>query len=329
MKTKILSVYEPNKIEIRETEIPEPSEDEVIIKTVFSAISPGTELRCMSGNGEATSFPYVPGYATSGIIIKSGNSVKIRKGTKVFTTGTKKCGIRTQWGGHSQYVLQSENNVIELPEKFDLLDAVIAKLASISYHGVRFSQPRKGTKVIVAGLGPIGQLSARIHHALGANVGGGDINEARVDLLRKQGIKAVNTSSKIEDAFRKFFPDGADIIIDATGNNSIIPSLISIAKDLSWNNNDNQEGAKYLVQGSYSECFTIPYSLAFMKEISFYIPRDTQKSDYLSVIELVLNGKIILHDIVSEIISPEKAQYAYDKLKKNKDVAGTMVFKWD
>lgn len=328
MKSKALYVYDVNKIEIRQTEIPEPSADELLIKVEYSAVSPGTELRCMSGKGESDGFPYVPGYSLAGTVVKCGSRVKLREGAKIFSSGTEKCEVRTQWGGHIQYAIATEKNIIELPENFELLDATIARLAAISYHGVRFSQPRDGLKVVVAGLGPIGQLSARIHHALGADVVGGDINEARIALLRKHGIKAVNTSSGIESAFKEFFHDGADVIVDATGVPSLAPELIKVAQDLPWNDNPT-EGAKYLIQGSYSADFPLPYKATFMKELSFYVPRNMQKPDYLSVMNLVLDGKLVLSDLASEIIAPENAQIAYDKLRNKKEISGTIVFKWN
>jgi 3-hydroxyethyl bacteriochlorophyllide a dehydrogenase len=327
MKAKAIAVTAPNTIELVEVELPAPGNGEVLVETAATCVSPGTELRCMGGDAESTAFPYIPGYCQTGTVVECGPGTSIQAGTRVFSGGTDKCSVTTLWGAHLALAIKAENSLIVLPDNLDFLEASTAKLAAISYHGARFSAPAAGKKVAVIGLGPIGQLSARIHHALGADVVGGDLLEARVALLKAAGVKGVNTLSGIKGAFAKYFPEGADVLVDATGVSALIPKILELAKDKPWDNSP-VEGARYIIQGSYAAGITIPYMDAFMKEVAFYIPRDMQRMDMEAVLALMAKGRLQTRDIISKVYKPEQAAEAYETLKDTSKVAGTVAFNW-
>ncbi len=327
MKTKAIAVTAPNQVEWMEVELPAPGEGEALIETAFTCISPGTELRCMGGDAESTVFPYIPGYCQTGTVVECGPGTSIEVGTRVFSGGTDKCSLPAMWGAHIAHAVKTEKDLIILPENLDLLEASAAKLASISYHGVRLSDPKAGEKVAVVGLGPIGQLSARIHHALGAEVVGGDLLDTRIELLKTTGTKGVNTAAGIKKAFAEHFPEGADVLVDATGVSALIPEIIELGKEKPWDNT-SVEGARYIVQGSYAADITLPYTDAFMKEITFYIPRDMQRSDIEAVITLMAEGRLQTRDIISAVYAPEDAVEAYETLKDTSKVSGTVAFNW-
>jgi 3-hydroxyethyl bacteriochlorophyllide a dehydrogenase len=330
INARALIVTGPNQLELGAVEIPDPGPGQVIVAAAYSGISPGTEIRCLRALGDAVvdGWPYVPGYSMSGTVVKRGPGVTIEEGTRVHCGGTEGCSVRTQWGGHVSHALRSVEDLVPLPDNVDLLDASIAKLAAIAYHGTRFSQPVEGKKIAVIGLGPIGQLSARTHAALGADVVGGDLSAERVQALEEAGVKAIVTTKDLKASFAAVFPEGADVVVDATGVPAVLPAAIEVAKDKPWDDDETKAGARFIVQGSYPAEFAIPYQAAFMKELTFYLTRSDQLGDIQAAIALMSAGKLSVRNLISDVRAPEDAPATYSELQQPGASLLTVAFKW-
>ncbi len=328
MKAKALIVTAPGSIELGEVEIPEPRAGEVLVRAAYSCVSPGTELRCLRNEGGAAgSYPYVPGYAMSGTVVRAGPGVDIAEGTQVYAGSTERCSIRTQWGGHVEYAVRSAMSIIPIPPEVNLAQASVLKLAAIAHRGTRFSRPAEHPKVAVIGLGPIGQLSARIHAAMGATVVGADISENRLKRIRELGIPAVDTAGGIASAFAAHFPDGADVVVDATGVATLLPKILPVLRSKPWNDSD-VEGPRYIIQGSYPGTVALPYEDAFQREISLYVPRDQQRSDIDAAIGLLASGRLNIDNLIDTVRSPESAPATYAELMERDTPLLTVLFDW-
>ncbi|NJM07355.1 hypothetical protein HC891_15970 [Candidatus Gracilibacteria bacterium] len=170
-----------NTVALAPVAIPEPGPGQVLVETLYSCISPGTELRCLAGQQpDAAQWPYIPGYALTGRVIAAGPETTLATGTLVFCSGTMAASVARMWGGHVSHALQYERAVYPLPSNVDPLAAALAKLAAITYHGMRLSRPQPHEQVAVIGLGPIGQLAARLHQLSGARVVAADPLAERV-----------------------------------------------------------------------------------------------------------------------------------------------------
>lgn len=94
-----------NEIAVRHCSLREPGDHEILIRTMYSCISPGTELRCLAGQEpNAGKFPMITGYSLVGRVIKGAGA--IQEGNLVFANGTSVVpdGITSAWGGASQSV---------------------------------------------------------------------------------------------------------------------------------------------------------------------------------------------------------------------------------
>ena len=59
---------------------------DVLIRTHYSLISPGTELACLSGRESWAKLPFIPGYAGCGEVLAVGSEVKdVKVGDLVFS----------------------------------------------------------------------------------------------------------------------------------------------------------------------------------------------------------------------------------------------------
>jgi len=328
MNARTILFTDINTVAVGETEIPAPGPGEVLIEAEYSCVSPGTELRCLAGRQEGTpGWPFIPGYALAGRVIGCGPDTRTYVGTRVLCAGTGHASAHRMWGGHVSHAVQPETAVFPLPDGMDFLDAVVARLVAIAYHGLRLSHPQPHENVAVIGLGIIGQLSARLHALTGARVVAADLSPFRVEAARSAGIEAIVPGVELAESMRGLLPDGAEVVVDATGLAAVLPEAIRIARDLPYDDAPNQ-GARLLIQGSYAGEFTVPYQAAFRKQLSILLPRDRQPRDMRAALDVIHRGKLQVRDLVTRICAPEEAPEVYAALRDPAAGLLTAVFRW-
>ncbi|GLX09516.1 zinc-dependent alcohol dehydrogenase [Microbispora sp. NBRC 16548] len=126
-------------------------------------------------------------------------------------------------GGQAQYlrVPQAHFGPIKVPdgppdERFVYLSDVLPT----SWQAVEWAEVPDGGSVTVFGLGPIGQMSARIARHRGYRVIGVDIVPERLETARRHGIEVIdgNETDEVPEAIRSMTGGrGTDSVIDAVG----------------------------------------------------------------------------------------------------------------
>ncbi|MBK7231844.1 MAG: bi-domain-containing oxidoreductase [Saprospiraceae bacterium] len=234
-----------------ETEIPSPSEFEVVIHNSHSLISSGTEkmltdfgkqswlgkiksqpdkffqvLEKAKSEGLLATYrkvklkldqPIPLGYSSAGVVIAAGEKVRnFKVGDRVISNGP-----------HAEFVCISENLVCRIPEELSFENAAFTVVGAIALHGVRLVSPTIGEKIVVIGLGLIGLLTAQILKIGGAEVIGIDIDPTKVDLAKSLGISAytsVDSDQTIQEIL--FWSSGlgvdAVVITASSSSNQII-----------------------------------------------------------------------------------------------------------
>jgi 2-desacetyl-2-hydroxyethyl bacteriochlorophyllide A dehydrogenase len=315
------------QVALAETTIPDPGPGEVLVEAAYTCVSPGTELRCLAGQQDGGDvWPFIPGYALTGVVVARGPGATLAEGTRVFCAGTERAGHRRLWGGHVSHAVLPERVAYVLPPEVDLLDGSLANLAAVAYHGARVARTAPGEEVAVVGLGSIGQLAARCHAIVGGRVVAADRSPQRVELARRAGVEAVVASGSLAEAFAPYQPQGADVVVDATGLPAVLPGALALVRPLPWG--DGPLGsARYVVQGSYPADFAVPYQAAFVKELSFLIPRGAHPADLRAVIGLMAEGRLPVGDLVA-IRSVEQAPEVYATLRDSPGELLTVAFAW-
>ncbi|WP_030510812.1 zinc-dependent alcohol dehydrogenase [Microbispora rosea] len=126
-------------------------------------------------------------------------------------------------GGQAEYlrVPQAHFGPIKVPhgppdERFVYLSDVLPT----SWQAVEWAEVPDGGSVTVFGLGPIGQMSARIARHRGYRVIGVDIVPERLEMARRHGIEVIdgNETDDVPEAIRSMTGGrGTDSVIDAVG----------------------------------------------------------------------------------------------------------------
>jgi predicted dehydrogenase/threonine dehydrogenase-like Zn-dependent dehydrogenase len=199
---------------------PVPEQTEVLVRTVCSVISPGTEravtaLAQSSLLAKARARPDlvrqvvrkarsegigatrqtvlgrlsqdVPlGYSAAGVVLETGSAVTgVRPGQLVVTGGAGKAS-------HAEFQVVPGLLCAPVPAGVGAQDAAFTTIAAIALHSLRIAEAGPGSKVVVVGLGLIGQLAARLAMAAGCDVAGIDPASYPRTVAVRSGVLALD-----------------------------------------------------------------------------------------------------------------------------------------
>jgi 2-desacetyl-2-hydroxyethyl bacteriochlorophyllide A dehydrogenase len=210
---------------------PAPADDEVLVQTLRSLLSTGTETivyqrKFAPGThwDNWVRYPFYPGYASVGIVRAVGSAVTtLKPGDRVAS--------RT---GHRSHDLVKADQCFPVPAGVSADDAAWFPLAKIAGHGVRAAGITLGDAVVVIGAGPIGQMAVR--WALAAGAGKAlilDLAPARLALAAAAGATTVlaEPGREIDAVTQALGGARPPVVIDSTGNAAVLKTAFALAAD--------------------------------------------------------------------------------------------------
>lgn len=257
MKQLIQSVSD-GIIEIIDVPPPSLKPGHVLVRSSFSAISPGTE-RSLIHFGKANLLSkaklrpdavaqvlekfqkdgllstvksvrsrmsgFLPlGYSTVGRVVAVGESVtNLKVGDRVASNGP-----------HAELVCVPQTLCAKVPDSVSDEQAALTVIGAVALHGVRNCNPMLGENFVVIGLGVVGLLACQILLANGCGVIGVEIDPIRAAIARRLGISV--TASRDESRVSAFVGRrtqgvGADGVIISTSNAN--QSVLSLSAKIS------------------------------------------------------------------------------------------------
>ena len=316
MNGSVIQVSSYEMAELVKCEIPQELPDTHIYgRTLFSAVSPGTEL---ASAYRAKNFPAYPGYASVFRVEKCGKSVtSFRTGDIAFTMGS-----------HRSFQLADAGGCLRVPDGLPPERAVLARLMGISMTSLITTKARSGDKVLVSGLGPVGNLCAQIFAASGYFVTAVDISAKKRAFLDSCSIKTFET---VPDDMKGTFQLG----IDCSGHEQ---AVLNAADSL-------EKGSELVLIGvpwkkqteifAYDLLHIIFYRYICLRsgwewEIPMHCSDFHSHSIFknlLTAMEWMKSGKIKTESLTS-FERPENCQCVYQALLKGEYQALFPVFKW-
>ncbi|HYE05668.1 MAG TPA: zinc-binding dehydrogenase [Planctomycetota bacterium] len=214
----------PGEIALRDFALPEPEAGHLVVETIYSTVSPGTELRGLAGTKESQDrFPIVPGYAVVGRVIEVGAAVRgWSVGELVAASGGEERfpGHARLWGGHASLHRYLPEDVVKLPADADPWAYVFTELIAITHRGIAATGAAAGESAAVVGQGMVGALAARWLMHAGVRVSVTDLVPARLERARGWGAYAT-IEGRLDDArerLRATLGVGADIVVEASAS---------------------------------------------------------------------------------------------------------------
>ncbi|OYN88257.1 zinc-dependent alcohol dehydrogenase [Parenemella sanctibonifatiensis] len=245
------------KNDIRVTDVPDPhlqQPTDAIVRITSTAIC-GSDLHLYEVLGPFMTKGDVIGHEPMGIVEEVGSDVTgVRPGDRVVVPFTISCGecwmcrrgLQSQCettqvtdqgsgaallgysslygavpGGQAEYLRVPHAAYGLMPVHTDLPDERYLFLSDIlptAWQAVRYADLSEGDSLAVLGLGPVGQLAARIGHHLGLRVFGVDPVPERRAMAARHGVEVFDTTDDTMAELRDATEGrGPDAVVDAVG----------------------------------------------------------------------------------------------------------------
>jgi len=241
VKRKTLYFIAPRQVELREETLPAPGADEVLVESICSAISAGTEMliyqgrfprgietdSVISGLRGGFEYPMAYGYACVGIIKETGKQVdKSLREKLVFA-----------FQPHTSHFILHSSSIILLPEELLPETACFLPNMETAVSLVQDGAPILGERVLVLGQGIVGLLAASLlsEFPLGKliTVDRFELRRQMSNIERYANHVTLPTSLDPNSAnFREqalsFLQQGADLTFELSGNPAALNDAITL-----------------------------------------------------------------------------------------------------
>ena len=229
----------PYEIELIESPLPAPGEEEVLIKTRISAISPGTELLIYRGQfppnlpvdaaipvlARPFGYPLAYGYASVGQVVEIGRAAK-----KELLDQLVFC-----FHPHESHYTIRQDQLISLPDDIDSDDAAFLAAMETAVNFLMDGRPIIGENVVIFGQGIVGLLTTALLSQLPlGNLGALDPYPLRRENAKSAGARFVldpGAPDVLDEGCKwlKSAVGGADLIYELSGNPAALNQALSIA----------------------------------------------------------------------------------------------------
>jgi 2-desacetyl-2-hydroxyethyl bacteriochlorophyllide A dehydrogenase len=337
----------PGQVEIRQFELGPCGPTDIVVKTHYTLVSSGTELRIWAGHyGAEGQFPLIPGYSVVGEVISVGAEAHgFRVGDLVTGRNPRPVpGVNSRWGGqasHHVYATRGEDRPVLLPAGARTRDYIIAEISAISFRGVEAAAARAGETAVVIGQGLIGAFSAAWLQLRGCRVIVTDIEDRRLErALQRGAFAAVNGRDPDAEArLHHLLNGGADIVVESSGTakGAMLAYTLLRRKPQNYGTEYKVEPIGFyhadwprlIMQANYLDSVTVnPFNFVAGEGMVVLAPKDRGVEDRQKVVAALHRGEIGSAAFIEQIVPFRDAPQAYPALRDDKSKNFSLVFDW-
>ncbi|MCB0062979.1 MAG: zinc-binding dehydrogenase [Caldilineaceae bacterium] len=297
-QTQAVVISEPGNVALQQVALKQPEPTDVVIRTVYTSISAGTERMLLAGQmpHPMLSLPVVPGYETVGRIVAIGTEVDPVWQDRLVYVGGALCydGVNAAWGGQAAELFADVSRVIPL-DGVELQQGVLLALAATALHGIDRAAPAAGERLLVLGQGPVGQLAARIARQRGVWVAVADRTPSR--LARAVADQVINVE---ETPVTEALTEPVTTIVEATGS---MAALTAALPQLA-------QGGTILLLGYYNK-LDLPYMPLFLKEAQLLTAKEWAPGDLLRCRDMLADGSLAVAPLITHCAPITEVTQAY------------------
>ncbi|AKU07363.1 MULTISPECIES: zinc-binding dehydrogenase [Haloferax] len=230
MEGRAVYFVAPERVEVRDRDVPAPGPEEVRVRTLTSAVSSGTERLVYRGEAPTDlaadesiaaldgdlSFPLRYGYAAVGEIEAVGDDVPdSRLGSRVFA-----------FNPHESRFLASPSELISVPDDVTDERAALLPTMETALNFVMDGRPLIGEHVVVFGQGVVGLVTTALlaQFPLGSLTAVDCVAERRAIAESLGADEAVHPESLDAPA------DGADLTLELSGDPDALDDALSVTR---------------------------------------------------------------------------------------------------
>jgi len=245
---KAIQVSSPGAdFELVQKEIPEPENNEVLIKVEACGICHGDAIS-KEGHFPGIKYPITPGHEVVGIVDKVGAMVTewrpgqrvgvgwhgghcnqcsaCRKGDFGACQKSQTTGIHID-GGYAEYMIARQDVIVSIPDELSAIDAAPLLCAGRTTFGaLKYSGAQGGDLVAIHGLGGLGHLAVQYAVKLGFKTVVLSRGKEKEELAYKLGAHVYIDTNSGEVAKQLMRLGGARVILCTAPNGKAISELI-------------------------------------------------------------------------------------------------------
>ncbi|MGH9365768.1 MAG: bi-domain-containing oxidoreductase [Thermoanaerobaculia bacterium] len=276
------------------------------------------------------------GYSCAGVVLEVSPEVtEFRPGDRVACCGAG-------YANHAGVNFVPKNLMAKLPEGLSTEEGAFGTLGAIALQAVRRCVPGLGDRVVVVGLGLIGQLTAQLLRASGCVVIGVDVLPRRVELARSLGLAdgfVAGERDLVAGILERTGGLGADAVIvtAASGDASLLNRCfdacrkkgrvvlvgdvpIRIARDRIY-----KKEIDILISTSYGPGRYDPEYEEKGLDYPFAYVRWTEGRNLEEVLRLIGSGALAVRPLIDGVYPVESAADAYGSLASEKRPIGVLL----
>lgn len=343
MKAVVKTKTAPGHVKVKEVEIPEINQNEVLVKIHATGVC-GTDILLADWTylgRNPVEPPIILGHEGAGEIVEVGANVKnVKVGDRVGLEALIGCGschfchrgyinLCPNWdhlgidfdGTFAEYIAFPAANVHVLPEKISYEEAAFLEPISIVAQAFETNPITQGDTVVVVGPGPLGLFSIQAAKAAGAGkiiVIGTSKDERRLEIAKEIGADLVlNTGDTDASQAVKEVTDGigAEVVFEAGGTGKSIEQSIAVASGL----------GKVFLMGFGKESTIKPLTQIVRQNLTVKGVVGSLPSHYETVKRWLEHGVINIKPIVTHTLAFDDIQKGIQLLKAKE--AGKVLLK--
>jgi bacteriochlorophyllide a dehydrogenase len=332
ISAQALVCHDEKTLVLENVTMPAPGESQLLIKTLHSGISVGTEFALIRNRISWGPYPLVTGYQAVGRVesigsavhdYKVGDLVYYRANHGELTLSSGKVCSNVSATHTSQAIVNVGDSVAVLPAGVDLKSASLFVMPAVGLHGADKAQPKVGDVVVVIGAGLIGLGVVNALANRGCRVLVTDVDDTRLAMAARLGATDLCNVSRtpVKSVLDALKPGGADAVFECTG----LPAQIVPAMELC------RIHGTFVYQGNYGAA---PYSTQFLpahnRQLTCHYPCDDGGPDCrVAVLRLMASKALPWSEVITHEIASADAAAFYTQINQgtaNGLVAG--VINW-
>lgn len=335
MKCKQIVFTEINKAELLTVDYKEPAPNEVVVETVISTISCGTERANITGDPNVNAggasevvFPRASGYNSAGVVVKKGADVKnVDIGDRVVV----------YWGLHKSYNTVSENQVVKIEdESISFQTAAMSLISTFPMAAIRKTRLEMGESAIVMGLGILGMLAIKELRVAGAvPIIAADPNPTRREMALNNGADYAfdPLCEDFADKVKSVTGGGVNVAIEVTGVgagfNEALDCMARFGRVALLGCTRNSDFTVDYYKKVHGPGITVIGAHTIARpDVESHPGWFTHRDDIKATLKLCSGGRLCLEDIIGETHSPEECPEVYNRLINDKNFPVVVQFDW-
>jgi len=293
--------------------------DEVAGATLYTLISPGTEL---AGSYLGKRFPANPGYAAVFSVEEIGAEVEgIHAGDRLFCMGNHQSRQRLRAG-----------ETVPVPSELSSQLAPFCRLMGVTMTTLQTTLARPPANVLVTGLGPVGHLCAQVFTAYGYDVIAVDPLAERRGWAKGTKIARVEAAVPLDDAK---FARKVDLHIECSGHELAALDGCKVVKKKGeialvgapWSQRADVQGHEFLREIFFNYIilrsgweWELPHREQDFRQGSIF-------ANFSEALRLLNERRVVVDDLY-ETLAPSACQSVYQDLMNRRSPALFQLFDW-